>query len=97
MATEEIKAVKFTCDACGSTTLVNDGDPRPPGYHGTVSLEGGDGKAQGGSFFACKKGCIRQAILNVTASDTSEAPEVNLADGLQTSGTSVLRALPQED
>jgi hypothetical protein len=64
MAREEITADKFTCGGCNATAIVEKGT-RPEGYHGKVELATVKGET-GGEWFACRKSCIRAAVLKVT-------------------------------
>lgn len=80
MVIKKISAVQWTCDGgCGLTKLVPEGGV-PEGYHGTVTLLSnkiGDTK---GEFWACKKGCIRPAILSVTGESEETEPETPNAE-----------------
>lgn len=73
MASEEIKAVKYTCGGCGATAIVEQG-ARPEGYHGRIELATIKGET-GGEVFACRKACIRAAVLNVTGGNGADLPE----------------------
>lgn len=73
MAIEEIQAVEYTCNGCGSTTLTRVGDPKPKGYYGTAELINEDGEWMG-KFYACRKGCIHRAITAVTGARNGSAP-----------------------
>jgi len=74
----EIKVDQYTCDnpACGRVVLH---DPEydeavPWGYHGTASLINERGGI-GGEWFACKKGCVRGAVLAVAGGPDDEVDE----------------------
>lgn len=73
MSSEEIKAVKFTCGGCGGTAIVEQGI-RPEGYHGRMELATVKGET-GGEVFACRKACIRAAVLNATGGNGSDLVE----------------------
>lgn len=67
MATEQITAVRYTCDACTFTQVVEDAEGPAPGYHGEVKLVSEDGtETRTVAWFADKKGCIRNAVVKVT-------------------------------
>lgn len=73
MPSEEIKAVKFTCGGCGATAIVEQG-ARPEGYHGRIELATIKGET-GGEVYACRKACIRAAVLNATGGNGTDLPE----------------------
>lgn len=61
MSREEVKATRVTCDGCGSVTLIEADDELPYGWHGN-HMNIGDWGGTGGSWYACKRGCILKAI-----------------------------------
>lgn len=73
MPSEEIKAVKFTCGGCGATAIVEQG-ARPEGYHGRMELATVKGET-GGEVWACRKACIRAAVLNATGGNATDLAE----------------------
>jgi hypothetical protein len=73
LPSEEIKAVKFTCGGCGATAIVEEG-ARPEGYHGRIELATIKGET-GGEVYACRKACIRAAVLNATGGSNTDLPE----------------------
>jgi len=63
MASVGVDAMKFECDGCGRTFLVDIEVGGPPhGYHGEVSMVDESG-GWGGEWFACQRGCIKRAVL----------------------------------
>lgn len=64
----ERKVDEYTCDnpACGRVILHDPehDDPMPWGYHGTVMLHDESG-GRGGEWFACRKNCVRGAVLTL--------------------------------
>lgn len=86
MAREEITADKFTCGGCKATAIVEKGT-RPEGYHGRVELATVKGET-GGEWFACRKTCIRPAVLAVTGdgkgpNEPEDEPENSISDSTE--------------
>jgi hypothetical protein len=63
MAVEEITAKRWTCDGCGSS-VKTEADEKPEGFHGKAEFATKKGET-GGTFFACKRGCIQKAVRAV--------------------------------
>lgn len=70
-----VSATMYRCDGCGKEQVLDDEDIEingpPMGYHGSVGWihsSGGDK----GDWFACKKSCIRDAVVNACERDDRE-------------------------
>jgi hypothetical protein len=61
VAKEEVKAERYTCDGCGSVHLILTGEELPYGWHGS-HMNIGNWGGNGGTWFACKRGCILKAM-----------------------------------
>lgn len=81
MASEEIKAIRYTCGGCEKSVIVEQGAV-VEGYHGTIELITRDRVVEG-EVYACKPGCIKGAVLAATSTgsvvesepDPDEDPE----------------------
>ena len=62
MATEEIKAIQYTCDGCGSINIVVD-SMEILGYTGSVLWQYETG-GHAAEWYACKPTCIKNAVTN---------------------------------
>jgi hypothetical protein len=72
MAKTTVQLVEYTCDGCEKVVHMNEGDVRPPGYHGTVQLV--DDRGRGDKevdWYAHHSRCVRTAILDVTAQEAA--------------------------
>jgi hypothetical protein len=75
MATEEFKGTRYSCDAeCGTTRIVDQGGTPPDGFHGPLleMWSQGERVVTAASFWACRPGCVRKAIENVTARERTD-------------------------
>lgn len=71
---ENVKAVRYICDACGYEFIVPaDRDQEPPrGYHGDGVLwvmEGGGWGCR--SWYACSEICIKDAVVNAITREST--------------------------
>lgn len=60
----------YICDACGREVQSDNSFEGEPawGYHGQV-MEIGSFGGNGGEFFACRKSCIKTAVVNAIWKD----------------------------
>lgn len=83
MATEEIASVRHTCDArCGTVKLLPRGE-KPDGIHIALLETWRDGRlvAKDGFVWACRPGCLRKAVDNVTRAALDAEDENARQDG----------------
>lgn len=73
MAVEEITAKRWTCDGCGNS-VKTEADEKPEGFHGKAEFATKKGET-GGTFYACKRGCIQKAVRSVVGDGTQGEPE----------------------
>lgn len=66
---ENIAAVRFTCDACNKTTIIEAGHEHPKGYYGDVYLISDGGGMGGVKWYACSQSCIQDAVTTALFRD----------------------------
>ncbi len=77
MAREEVDAVRWTCDGCGSYALADADSGLPAGFVFDLTLTAVDAeRSEYTDVYACRIGCVRKAIKTLTgARDPSEPVE----------------------
>ena len=77
MAREEVDAVRWTCDGCGSYALADEKSGLPAGFVFDLTFTATDATAiEWADVYACRIGCVRKAIKTLTgARDLSEPVE----------------------
>lgn len=78
MTQREVKGKEYLCDGCGKSVVEMYDEP-VLGFHGDATEISGAG-GQGGSWFACRRTCIQNAVVNAVRGTTPHGLHQNDRD-----------------